>query len=286
MTAAAAVLAVLWGGVVGIASGLLGIGGGVLVVPFLYVLFGAGWSGMAAEPGIATVVAHATSLFVVLPTALAGLREYHSSGSVKWPVVFPMGVAAALSAAVAARLAVGLPPELLRGLFGLLLLAVGVRMWPRWTDPGAEPAPSGPPRTGLLLLVVAGALVGSFSAVLGVGGGVVAIPLLLYLVRLDVSALAATSIGVVAFAAPAGVISYAVAGWGLSGLPPGTVGFVHLPSAFLMMPAAIVLAGVGARLNQRMDRRHLQYTFSLLFVFLGGRLVWGGIHGFLRGAGG
>jgi len=286
MTAVAWTLAVLWGGVVGIASGLLGIGGGVLVVPFLYVLFGSGWSGMTTEPGVATVVAHATSLFVVLPTALAGLREYHSSGSVRWPIVWPMGIGAALSAAVAARIAVGLPPELLRGLFGLLLLGVGLSIWPRDNESGIEPDPPGPPRTGIPLLVMAGAVVGSFSALLGVGGGVVAIPLLLYLVRLDISALAATSIGVVAFAAPAGVMTYALVGWGLPGLPPGTVGFVHLPSALLMMPAAVLMAGVGARLNQRMDRRHLQYAFGILFVVLGGRLAWTGIRGLLAGVGG
>jgi uncharacterized protein len=277
MTVLAWILALLWGGVVGVASGLLGIGGGVLVVPFLYLLFGAGWSGMAADPATATVVAHATSLFVVLPTALSGLREYGSAGMVRWPVVLPMGIAAAVSAALAARWAVGFPPELLRGLFGLLLVTVGLRMWPRKRSRDAGKRMPGPMRTGTPLLVVAGAAVGTFSAVLGVGGGVVAIPLLLYLVRMDMDLVAATSIGVVAFAAPAGVLSYAVSGWGAPGLPPGTVGFVHLPSALLMIPTAIVMARLGARWNQRMDGRQLQYIFGILFLLLGGRLLWGGI---------
>lgn len=285
MTVIAWILALLWGGVVGVASGLLGIGGGVLVVPFLYLLFESGWSGMAAEAGIATVVAHATSLFVVLPTALSGLREYQVAGMVRWRVVLPMGIAAALAAALAARLAVGLPPELLRGLFGLLLVAVGLRMWPRGRSGDPEAPTPGPPRTGTLLLVAAGGAVGTFSALLGVGGGVVAVPLLLYLVRMDMESVAATSIGVVAFAAPAGVLSYAVSGWGLPGLPPGTVGFVHFPSALLMMPAAILMARVGARWNQRMDHRQLQYIFGILFLLMGGRLLWGGIAGLMGGSG-
>jgi uncharacterized membrane protein YfcA len=94
---------------------------------------------------------------------------------------------------------------------------------------------------------------------------------------MDMDSVAATSIGVVAFAAPAGVLSYAVSGWGVPGLPPGTVGFVHLPSALLMIPTAIVMARLGARWNQRMDGRQLQYIFGILFLLLGGRLLWGGI---------
>lgn len=273
MTPLALLLTALWGGVVGVTSGLLGIGGGVLLVPFLYLLFAASWSGVALPPEMQVAVAHATSLFVVIPTALSGLWVYHRSRSIRWKAVVPMGLAAVVTATVSARLALLVPADILKGLFGALLLGVGLRMWPWKRDRTPPPLPR-EPRVGLLPMLVVGALVGAMSAMLGVGGGIVAIPLLVYVVRMDVSEVAATSIAVVCFAAPAGVLSYVMAGRGVVGLPPGTMGYVYLPAGLLMLPLAVLLARTGARLNRRMDRRRLLFLFGGVFIFLGGRLVW------------
>lgn len=282
MTPLALVLTALWGGLVGVASGLLGIGGGVLVVPFLYLLFAAPWSGLTFPAGSTVAVAHATSLFVVIPTALSGLLVYHRSRSIRWKAVVPMGLTSVLTAVLAARVAVLVPADMLRGLFGALVLGVGLRMWP-WGSGTAEGFPRVDPRLRLLPLILVGGLVGALSALLGVGGGVVAIPLLIYLVRMDVSEVAATSIGLVSFAAPAGVLTYMIAGRGVEGLPPGTVGYVYLPAGLAMLPLAVLLARTGARLNQRMDRRRLRYLFGGVFMLLGGRLVVGSMALLLSG---
>lgn len=274
MTPLALFLTALWGGLVGLASGLLGIGGGVLVVPFLYLLFAAPWGGVAFPEETRVAVAHATSLFVVIPTALSGLLVYHRAGTIRWRAVVPMGLSSVVAAVLAARLAVLIPAEVLRAMFGLLLAGVGIRMWP-WGPEKVSDLPPPEPRLRLLPMIVVGSLVGGFSALLGVGGGVVAIPLLVYLVRMDLSEVAAASIGVVSFAAPAGVVTYMLAGRGITGLPPGTVGYVYLPAGLLMLPLSVVLARTGARLNQRMDRRRLRQLFGGVFMVLGGRLVWG-----------
>lgn len=272
MTVTALALTAAYGALVGIASGLLGIGGGVLVVPFLYLLFGSPWGGVVVPPASGAVVAHATSLLVVLPTALSGLLAYHRRGVVRWSVVLPMGAAAAVAAFLTARMAANLPAELLKTLFGTLLVAVAFRMWPRRGAPSRVRAP-GEARRTLPVLLSCGALVGTFSALLGVGGGVVAIPLLVYWVRLDLAVVAATSIGIVAMGAPAGVAGYMLPGAVPPGLPEGMAGFVHLPSALAMMPAAVLAAPLGARLNQRMGRRPLAALFAVVFLLLGGRLV-------------
>lgn len=276
MTPLALVLTALWGGLVGVASGLLGIGGGVLVVPFLYALFEASWSGLSFPADARVAVAHATSLFVVIPTALSGLVVYHRARSIRWSAVVPMGLASMVTAVLAARLAVLIPADLLRGLFGALLLGVGIRMWP-WGSGSGEGFPPAAPRIRLASLIVVGSIVGALSALLGVGGGVVAIPLLIYLVRMDVSEVAATSIGLVSFAAPAGVLTYMVAGRGVEGLPAGTVGYVYLPAGLMMLPLAVLLARTGARLNRKMDRRRLRYLFGGVFMLLGGRYVLGSL---------
>jgi uncharacterized protein len=115
--------------------------------------------------------------------------------------------------------------------------------------------------------------VGLFSALLGVGGGLVAIPLLLYVVRLGVERLAATSLAIVVVAATSGTLTYVVSGLGAAQLPVGSVGYVHVAAALPMLPGAMLAARFGARLNQRLDPRQLRWAFAVLFLLLGGRLL-------------
>jgi hypothetical protein len=125
----------------------------------------------------------------------------------------------------------------------------------------------------LLPALLTGAVVGIFSALLGVGGGLVAIPLLMYVVRLDIRHVAATSLAIVAFAATAGTATYMLTGAGMAGLPVGSVGFVHVAAALPMLPGAVLAARWGARVNQRLDARRLRWLFAALFAVLGTNLV-------------
>jgi uncharacterized protein len=280
MSLLALLLTLVFGGLVGLISGLLGIGGGVIIVPFLYLLFDApGWSGIEIAPETRAVVAHATSLFIILPTALSGLVTYQKAQLVFWRAVVPMGIGAAVAAVLGARIAIGLPSELLQLLFGLLLVSIAARMLVgRGRASGLDEAP--PQRLHPVLTLGSGAAIGFLSAFLGVGGGIVAIPLLIYLVRLDLRRVAAASIGVIAFAAPAGILTYAVAGWAVTGLPPGTMGYVHVPAGLAMLPGAILCARYGAQLNQRVNVVLLRRMFAVLLVVLGLRLIWVNLGGF------
>ena len=129
MTVAAVVAVFGFGLAVGVLSGLVGIGGGVLMVPFLYFFYAhPEWFGVAVDPEAATVVAHATSLFAIVPTALRGALAYHRAGLVVWRAVWPIAVASTATAVGAAQAATVLPPELLRVGFGLLLLYSAARL--------------------------------------------------------------------------------------------------------------------------------------------------------------
>ena len=99
MSLAAILLTLLFGAIVGTISGLFGIGGGVLNVPFLYALLaGGGWTGIDAPSEYQTVLAHGTSLFVIVPTALAGAWVHHKAGRIDWGVAAPMALGAMASA--------------------------------------------------------------------------------------------------------------------------------------------------------------------------------------------
>lgn len=275
MSLLAILLALAVGGIVGVLSGLLGIGGGILMVPFFYLLMaGPEWSGLVVASEHQTALAHATSLAVILPTALSGFLSYRRQGTLDWDVVLPLGVPAAGAAVIGALVAVQLPGAVLRVGFAVVLLASCVRLLRRGRElPEAEPRSHGDgvPRGAAVL---GGAMVGGMSALMGIGGGIVAIPILIHWVGLEVRRVAAASIGIIVFAAPAGIGSYMLAGQGVVDVPPGTVGYVAIPLALALVPGAILLAPVGTRINQRLPVPVLRRAFGGLMLVVGLRLLW------------
>lgn len=254
----------------GFVAGLVGIGGGVLIVPFLYFFYAhPEYSGVVIAPGLQATIAHATSLLVIVPTAVRGMLSYHRAGLVVWRAALPVAVAATLAAVVGARLAEQLPAPALKFAFAVVLVASGAQlMLRRRYDVEERPLRLGAPR-----IAVTGIAVGLFSAMLGVGGGIVAIPLLIHLIRLDVKRVAATSIAIVGFAAAAGTITYMVTGSDVAGRPPGSLGYVHLLAALVILPGSLLGVGFGAAVNQRLAARTLQYVFGVLFLLLGAQLI-------------
>jgi uncharacterized protein len=269
MTLAALLALAIVGFAVGFLAGLVGIGGGVLIVPFLYFFYAhAAWSGVALPQALQPTVAHATSLFIIIPTAVAGTLTYARSHLVAWRTVLPIAAASMVAASGGALLASRLPPDLLKVAFGTFLVFTAIQLVSRRAR-GAE----GPPRHSIPLATLTGALVGVFSALLGVGGGLVAIPLLLYVLRLDLRFVAATSLAIVAFAATAGMITYMLTGARDVELAGGFVGYVHVAAALPMLPGAMLAARWGARVNQRMDAARLRWVFALLFAVIGVNLI-------------
>ncbi|HEY8483482.1 MAG TPA: sulfite exporter TauE/SafE family protein [Longimicrobiales bacterium] len=254
---------------VGVLAGLVGIGGGVLIVPFLYFFYGhPGWNGVTVPPGLHATLAHATSLFIIVPTAVRGVLAYHRSGLVAWRVALPIAGAALLAAIAGARLALLLPAGALKAGFGLFLIGSGVQLiWGRTPEPRREP------RGSPLAMAATGVGVGLLSALLGVGGGLVAIPALIYLVGLDLRRVAATSLAIVLFAAIAGTVTYVVSGWGAPGLPPGSLGYVHFAAALPILVGSILAVRWGVLINQRLPTRLLQQVFGVLLGVLGLQLA-------------
>lgn len=265
-----ALLALFAGGVlVGFLSGLIGIGGGVLIVPMLYFFYGhPGWSGMEVPASLEAAVAHATSLFIIFPTAVRGVWSYHRSELVAWNVALPMAAGTVVAAAFGAHVALLLPAELLKLAFGLLLAASAVQLvHSRNAEPSARTRYSWP------WFLVGGLSMGLLSALLGVGGGIVAIPFLLHIVGLDLPRVAATSLALVGFAAAAGVVSYMLAGWGAGDLPAGSLGYVHLAAGVPVLLGALLSVRVGVRTNQRVKSPVLRAGFALLLGVVGARLI-------------
>jgi len=254
---------------VGLVAGLIGIGGGVLMVPLLYAFYEhPEWAGTALSAALAPTVAHATSLFVIVPTAIKGVISYQRAKLVPWRVALPVALGATFAAVLGARLAQEVPGAVLKLAFGLLVVASGVQL-----GVGRPQPPDRALRDGLPTLVGIGVAVGLTSAMLGVGGGVVAIPLLTNVVRLDLQRVTATSLSIMAFASLAGTATYITGGLGVEGLPPGSLGYVHVWAALPLLAGSLLAVGWGASLNRRLPVRKLRWVFAVVFIMIGMRLV-------------
>lgn len=251
-------------------SGLVGIGGGVLIVPFLYFFYGhPNLSAVTIPGGLMVTIAHATSLFVIVPTAVMGTLTFARAHLVAWKVALPVAVFSVLAAILGATVAQRLPESMLSFGFGLFLIFNGIQL-----TRGKAQAESLPMRTGLGVTAATGVAVGLLSSTLGVGGGLIAIPLLLYLVRLDVARVAATSLAVVGLAATSGTLTYVVTGLGVAGRPPASLGFVHVGAALPVLVGSMIAVRWGAKANQRVNRKVLRWSFGGAFILLGLRLAW------------
>lgn len=258
---------------VGIVSGLVGLGGGVLIVPFLYFFYDApSLFGVEVAPEARVILAHGTSLFIIVPTSVRGVLAFHRLKLVEWKAVWPIGIASVIAAAAGARIALGVQPELLQLAFGGFLGFSGTQLLlgRRRGKAAGEPRPA---RLSPLFTVVTGVVIGLFSSLLGVGGGVVGIPLLIYLVGLDLTRVAATSMGIIAITATAGALSYMVSGLGVAGLPAASIGYVDVLTGVAMLAGATASVRWGTVLNQRLSPRALTIVFGVLFLLLGLRLI-------------
>jgi uncharacterized membrane protein YfcA len=254
---------------VGFLSGLVGIGGGVLIVPLLYFFYGhPAWGGSQLAPDLHAVVAHATSLLVIVPTSALGAWTYHRARLVAWRAALPIAATSVVAAFAVTRVAAGVPAPVLKLAFGALLLVSGARL----LHPGREAAGTRE-RAHVGVAAVSGVAVGAMSALLGVGGGIVAIPILVYLVGLPLEKVAATSMAIIVFTALAGVAGYAATADAPTGSLAGVVGYVHVLAGLPIMAGALVAVRLGARANQSLDTKRLRLLFGLVFILLGLRLA-------------
>jgi uncharacterized protein len=258
---------------VGFVSGLVGIGGGVLIVPLLYFFYGhPAWSGAVLPVELHAVVAHATSLFVMIPTAILGTWTYHRARVVEWRAAVPMGVVAAVAALAATRLTPHVPADVLKLGFGALLLVSGIQLLrPRHLD---RPVAI---RANVWVGALGGILVGGLAALMGVGGGIVAIPILVYVMGLGLEKVAATSMAVIVFTATAAVLGYGLPAVEPAGMPPWSVGFIHYGAGLPILVGSMAAVRSGARLNQRLPVRTLRILFGVFFILLGLRLALGNL---------
>jgi hypothetical protein len=259
------ILFILLGSLAGFLAGLLGIGGGVILVPlFLWGFQMAGFS-----PEILVHAAFGTSLAVIIPTALSSTLAHRKRGNVEWHQVLYLSIGGMPGAIGGASLAAVLPGDWLKGLFGFMLIMVALKLFA--SQPQLPPAQQGRGSVSPLLLV--GFTGGAFSAFFGVGGGVIAVPLMVLLLRLPIHSAVGNSSALIVVSSLFGALSYALHGWGKPGLPPFSLGYVNLFVTFTVAPFTIILARKGVKVAVKVPHDKLVKTFAVLLILVGLKMV-------------
>jgi hypothetical protein len=254
-------LFVLVGSLAGLLAGLMGIGGGIILIPlFLWAFQVAGFA-----PEIIVHAAFGTSLAIIIPTAVSSTLGHRKRGNVEWRQVSRMACGGVLGVVAGSSLAAGLSGDVLKGLFGLMQIGAGLKMFRHSSH--LPPEETGGVPTRWLLLT--GFVVGTFSAFFGVGGGIVAVPMMVVLLRQPIHLAVGNSSALMVISAIGGSISYVFHGWGLPQLPPYSLGYVNQLVAVIIAPLTIVFARLGVRLASRTDHAKLMRLFAGFLILTG-----------------
>lgn len=245
------------GAVVGVAAGLLGIGGGGIMVPVLTGLFVS--QGFPAEHVVH--LALGTSMAAIVPTALASMRAHHAKGAVLWAVVQQITPGILLGTFAATFVAAYLPTYWLAIIFASFMAYVSVQMWLNIKPQAHRELP------GIAGLSLAGLVIGGVSALVAIGGGSLSVPYMMWC-NVNIRNAIATSAGIGLPIALAGTAGYLLNGWSVAGLPEHTVGFIYWPAVVLIALTSSFTTRVGANLAHSLPVGTLKKVFAVLLVLL------------------
>ncbi len=256
-------VSILLGTVSGLIAGLFGVGGGLIIVPILAVVFAV--QEFPAE--LVMIMAVATSLATIILTSISSVLTHHRLNSVLWSKVKYLVPGILIGAGVGAVVADQITGKVLRYVFIVYLLIVGVQMAIQF-----KPKPGRKPSSKALDFVVSG-IIGLFSSLLGIGGGTLIVPFLVHFqtpIRNAVAVASACGLPI----AIAGTVGYALLGNGVLELPAWSLGYIYLPSFFGIVLTSTYTAMIGAKLAHKLPAEKLKHYFSLLLFVMAAKLIW------------
>lgn len=255
----------LTGAFVGLLAGLFGVGGGLVVVPVLTSVFA--WT-LGANPHI-THLAIGTSLATILLTSLASVRAHHQHGAVDWGLVKQLGAGIFVGAFLGGWSSQFIPARELAWIFAAIEMLIAIYLLaaiqpkPHRTLPG----PAGN--------TLAGSVIGYLASLVGIGGGTLVTPYLVWHnvpVHQAIATAAACSLPV----ALAGTLGYLLGGLHAMDLPPGATGYIYWPAFFGIVVASTLTAKVGAKLAHSLPAKPLKRGLGVLLLILALKMmIWG-----------
>jgi uncharacterized protein len=251
------------GACAGVLAGLFGVGGGTVVVPVLYEVFG--FYGIPDD--IRMPLCIGTSLAVIVPTSISSFLGHYRKGAVDvgvlrlWAIPITAGVTIGVVTASLAK------PILFKIVFIAVSLVLAVRLLAgkdKWSLGDKLPGPASMRGHGLLI--------GSSASLMGIGGGLVA-NVILSLYKSPIHVTVATASGVGLIVSIPGVLGYVVTGWGQPGLPPLSLGYVSLIGFALLTPLSLLTVRYGVNLAHQLNRRQMEVALSAYLILISLRFL-------------
>lgn len=253
------------GAVAGITAGLLGVGGGIVIVPVLWHLF----TTIGIDEAVRMKVAVGTSLATIIVTSVSSVRAHHRRGAVDFALLKSWGPWIFIGVLIGTAVASMVRGPVLTGVFATVALVVSLHMGfgkQEWRI--SHELPKGPAK-GLLA-----AAIGGISAMMGIGGGTLSVPTLTlfgYPVHRAVGTAAAIGfiIGI------PGAAGFIISGWDVPNRPPASLGYINLLGFILIVPTSTLLAPFGAKLAHGLNTKNLKRVFAVFLGFTALRMFYG-----------
>ena len=257
------------GAVAGVLAGLLGVGGGIVIVPVLYHVFTKFGVELGVAPEALMHVAVGTSLATIIPTSLVSARKHSARGAVDGVLLRSWGPGILVGVVAGTAIAGAVRGSVLTAVFAAVALIVAINMArPTGTAVVADHLPQG------VFRHVIATVVGSFSAMMGIGGGTLSVPILSafnYPIRRAVGTAAA--IGII-ISIPA-TVGFAYEGFDAAGRPPFSFGYINMVGVALIAPATMLMAPVGVKIAHSISVVRLRQAFALFLFLTSLRMFYG-----------
>lgn len=248
----------------GFFAGMLGIGGGLVLVPALTLIFVAQGHFPVAET---LHMALGTSMATIIFTAIASLRTHHKHGAVLWKVFRNITPGILFGTVIGTLLAANIPARPLAVFFTFFVCGVALQMALNLKPKASRelPAPLG--------VAGVGVVIGIMSSLVAIGGGALTVPFLSWC-NVRVQHAIGTSAAIGLPIAIGGTLGYIFNGWGQTDLPAGSLGYVYLPALAILVMASMATAPFGARLAHRLPVATLRQIFSGILILLAAKMLW------------
>jgi len=253
------------GAVTGVLAGVFGVGGGTVIVPVLYELFRI----LEVPEAVRMPLCVGTSLAVIIPTSIRSFNTHYSKGAVEMNFLRQWAIPVVIGVVIGSFIARYAPAVVFKVVFVLVAGFSSVRLMLGLDFKSKEE--KSPSRSAM---IVSGGMIGAFSSLMGVGGGLLSNLCMTYFHK-PIHQAIATSSGVGVLVSIPGAIGFMAAGWSRAAEYPDVavlqfpiaIGYVSLLGLALFIPTSIVTAPFGARLAHKLSKRTLQFSFGL-FLFL------------------
>ena len=257
------ILYLLTGGFAGFVAGLLGVGGGLIIVPVLYFIF----LSQGIDQSHLMHMALATSLATIIVTSISSSIAHHKKHAVLWNIVLLLAPGICIGAWIGGALAAEMNTEMLKPIFGCFELLVAIHLLSnlqtKQHELSIEPVKA----------YIGGFLIGNISAIVGIGGGTLTVPFL-HWHKIAIRNAIATSAACGFPIALAGTASFVYAGWNIDTLPEHTLGYVHVRAFVLIAATSFVFAPLGAKAAHIIPEKILKKGFALFLLLISAKMLF------------